>query len=157
MTFGIACAKSDDLRRGRPHQREKNAYGELEFLRVLHATLPNNSHNHEDSISKRQTSAIKWPRTGLSPYGRSLARPTRRWYSLVDCTAQNPRKNTGVLILESPLLANNPDKTGIYRMYALNSKVLVLVVCALAVAIVMHSLVYLSIDPASLSAEMPPR
>jgi hypothetical protein len=42
-------------------------------------------------------------------------------------------------------------------MYVLNSKVLVLVVCVLALAIVVHSLVYLSIDPVSLSAEMPPR
>jgi hypothetical protein len=34
------------------------------------------------------------------------------------------------------------------------SKVLILVVCALAMAIVVHSLVYVSIDAASLSAEM---
>jgi hypothetical protein len=39
----------------------------------------------------------------------------------------------------------------------MQSKVLILVVCALAVAIVMHSLVYVSIDAASLSAEMPHR
>jgi hypothetical protein len=39
----------------------------------------------------------------------------------------------------------------------MHSKVLILVVCALAVAIVMHSLVYVSIDAASLSAEMPHR
>jgi hypothetical protein len=39
----------------------------------------------------------------------------------------------------------------------MRSKVLILVVCALAVAIVMHSLVYVSIDAASLSAEMPHR
>ena len=36
-------------------------------------------------------------------------------------------------------------------------KVLILVVCALTMAIVVHSLVYLSIDAASLSAEMPHR
>jgi len=36
-------------------------------------------------------------------------------------------------------------------------KVLILVVCALAMAIVVHSLVYLSIDAASLSAEVPGR
>ena len=40
-------------------------------------------------------------------------------------------------------------------MYVLSSKVLVVIVCALAVAAVMHSIVYLSIDAASLSAEMP--
>ena len=35
------------------------------------------------------------------------------------------------------------------------SKLLMMVVCALAMAIVIHSLVYLSIDAANLSAEMP--
>lgn len=35
------------------------------------------------------------------------------------------------------------------------SKLLIVVVCALAMAIVMHLLVYLSIDAASLFAEMP--
>jgi hypothetical protein len=39
----------------------------------------------------------------------------------------------------------------------MHSKVLILVVCALAMAIVVHSLVYVSIDAASLSAEMPRR
>jgi hypothetical protein len=42
-------------------------------------------------------------------------------------------------------------------MYALKSKVLLLIICTLAVATVMHASVYLSIDVASLSAEMPPR
>ena len=46
---------------------------------------------------------------------------------------------------------------GTYRMYALKPKVLVLIICALAVATVMHASVYLSVDVASLSAEMPPR
>jgi hypothetical protein len=46
---------------------------------------------------------------------------------------------------------------GSYRMYALRSKVLLLIICAVAVATVMHASVYLSIDIASLSAEMPPR
>ena len=51
-----------------------------------------------------------------------------------------------------------PDtERGTYRMYALKPKVLVLIICALAVATVMHASVYLSIDVASLSAEMPPR
>jgi hypothetical protein len=48
-------------------------------------------------------------------------------------------------------------RTGTYRMYALKPKVLLLIICALAVATVMHASVYLSIDVASLSAEMPPR
>jgi hypothetical protein len=42
-------------------------------------------------------------------------------------------------------------------MYALNTKVLIVIVCALAIATVMHSLIYLSIDAGSLSAEMPAR
>jgi hypothetical protein len=48
-------------------------------------------------------------------------------------------------------------RTGTYRMHALKPKVLLLIICALAVATVMHASVYLSIDVASLSAEMPPR
>jgi hypothetical protein len=40
-------------------------------------------------------------------------------------------------------------------MYALNLKVIIAVICALAVAIAIHSSVYLSIDAASLSAEFP--
>src|ERR1700738_4142834 len=48
-------------------------------------------------------------------------------------------------------------RTGTYRMYALKPKVLLLIICALAVALVIHASVYLSIDVASLSAEMPPR
>jgi hypothetical protein len=36
-------------------------------------------------------------------------------------------------------------------------KVLIVVVAALVGAVVMHSLVYLSIDPSSLSAQMPVR
>jgi hypothetical protein len=42
-------------------------------------------------------------------------------------------------------------------MYALNGKLLLFIACALAMAIVLHSLVYLSIDAASLSAEVPTR
>jgi hypothetical protein len=42
-------------------------------------------------------------------------------------------------------------------MYALKSKMLLLVICAIAVATVMHASVYLSIDVASLSAQMPSR
>jgi hypothetical protein len=42
-------------------------------------------------------------------------------------------------------------------MYALKPKVLLLIICAVAVATVMHASVYLSIDVASLSAEMPLR
>jgi hypothetical protein len=42
-------------------------------------------------------------------------------------------------------------------MYALKSKVLLLIICAVAVATVMHASVYFSIDVASLSAEMPHR
>jgi hypothetical protein len=41
-------------------------------------------------------------------------------------------------------------------MHALNLKTLAIVICVLVVAaVVVHSTVYLSIDPASLSAEMP--
>jgi hypothetical protein len=43
---------------------------------------------------------------------------------------------------------------GNFEMY---SKVLLIVACALAMAIAVHSLVYVSIDAASLSAEMPHR
>ena len=42
-------------------------------------------------------------------------------------------------------------------MYTLNLKVVIAIVCALAAAVVIHSSVYLSIDAASYSAEMPPR
>jgi hypothetical protein len=40
-------------------------------------------------------------------------------------------------------------------MYALKSKVLIVIICALVMAIGIHSIVYLGIDAASLSAEMP--
>jgi hypothetical protein len=69
---------------------------------------------------------------------------------------ENPVKPLGAS-WNRPFWSITPTKRGIYAMYALNWKVLVLVVCALAMATVMHSLVYLSIDSASLSAEMPPR
>jgi hypothetical protein len=42
-------------------------------------------------------------------------------------------------------------------MYALNFKVVIFILGALAAAVVIHSIVYLSIDAASLSAEMPAR
>jgi hypothetical protein len=42
-------------------------------------------------------------------------------------------------------------------MYAFNSKVLIVIICALVMAIAVHSIVYLGIDAASLSAEMPAR
>jgi hypothetical protein len=42
-------------------------------------------------------------------------------------------------------------------MYAVNLKVVMTIVCALAAAVVIHSIVYFSIDAASLSAEMPLR
>jgi hypothetical protein len=42
-------------------------------------------------------------------------------------------------------------------MYALNLKVVIVVICALVAAVVIHSTVYLSIDAASLSAAMPAR
>jgi hypothetical protein len=58
-------------------------------------------------------------------------------------------------IFESPFSGNNPGKTGIYRMYSLKSKILTAILCALAAAIVLYSSVCLSIDAASLSAEMP--
>ena len=43
------------------------------------------------------------------------------------------------------------------KMCSLNMKVALVVVCALVAAVVIHSTVYLSIDAASLSAEMPNR
>jgi hypothetical protein len=42
-------------------------------------------------------------------------------------------------------------------MYAISPKVVTVIACALAMAIVIHLAVYLGIDAASLSAEMPPR
>jgi hypothetical protein len=68
-----------------------------------------------------------------------------------------PPKQYGGHFLESPLLAGSPGQKGTYRMYALNFKVVIFILCALAAAVVIHSIVYLSIDPASLSAEMPAR
>jgi hypothetical protein len=59
-----------------------------------------------------------------------------------------------VRIFESPFSRNNPVKTGIYRMYAINSKVLMVVLCALATGLVVVSSVYLSIDASSFSAEI---
>jgi hypothetical protein len=50
-----------------------------------------------------------------------------------------------------------PGKTGTYRMHALKSKVLLLIACALAMAIVILASVYFSVDAASLSAEKPLR
>lgn len=58
-------------------------------------------------------------------------------------------------IFESPFSGNNPGKTEIYRMDSLKSKVSIVVVCALAAAVVLYSSVYLGIDAASLSAQMP--
>jgi hypothetical protein len=62
-----------------------------------------------------------------------------------------------VHILELPFFSNTPAKTGIRKMYAISSKVVTLIACALVVAIVIHGAVYLGIDAGSLSAEMPPR
>ena len=59
--------------------------------------------------------------------------------------------------MELPRLGTSPAGRGIYKMYALNGKLLLFIACALAMAIVLHSLVYLSIDAASLSAEVPTR
>jgi hypothetical protein len=42
-------------------------------------------------------------------------------------------------------------------MYALNLNVLIVVICVLVAAVVIHSTVYLSIDAGSLSAAMPDR
>jgi hypothetical protein len=61
-----------------------------------------------------------------------------------------------VFSLESPLLA--PSRSGgTYRMHALKSKVVIAIICAFIAAAAVHATVYLSIDPASLSAEMPAR
>jgi hypothetical protein len=40
-------------------------------------------------------------------------------------------------------------------MHALKLKVVIVTICAFVAAVVVHATVYLSIDPASLSAEMP--
>jgi hypothetical protein len=40
-------------------------------------------------------------------------------------------------------------------MHALKSKVVIAIICAFIAAAAVHATVYLSIDPASLSAEMP--
>ena len=56
-----------------------------------------------------------------------------------------------------PSCDTTPGKTETYRMSALKSKVLLLIACALAMAIVIHASVYFSVDAASLSAEMPIR
>jgi hypothetical protein len=58
-------------------------------------------------------------------------------------------------IFESPFSDNNQGRTGIYRMYSLKSKILAAVPSALSAAVVVYSGVPLSIDAASLSAEMP--
>jgi hypothetical protein len=74
---------------------------------------------------------------------------------------KQPRTNEATLgtvhFLLLPFCDTTPDKTGIYRMYAFNSKVLIVIICALVMAIAVHSIVYLGIDAASLSAEMPAR
>jgi hypothetical protein len=67
----------------------------------------------------------------------------------------SPGNLRGFSIFESPPLADSPDIRGIFGMHALNLKVLAVVVFALAMAIAVHSSVYLSIDAASLTAEMP--
>jgi hypothetical protein len=56
-----------------------------------------------------------------------------------------------------PSCDTTPGKTETFRMSALKSKVLLLIACALAMAIVIHASVYFSVDAASLSAEMPIR
>ena len=66
---------------------------------------------------------------------------------------------TGILwnacIFESPFSDNNPGNTGTYRMHSFKSKFLIAVLCALATIVVLYSSVYVSIDAASLSAQMP--
>jgi hypothetical protein len=62
-----------------------------------------------------------------------------------------------VRFLVLPFCDTTATKTGSHKMYALKSKVLLLIICAIAAAAVIHSNVHLSIDAASLSAEMPAR
>jgi hypothetical protein len=62
-----------------------------------------------------------------------------------------------VYFTKTPLLINSPVLKGTSRMDALSLKVLVVVISALVGAVVIHSLVYLSIDAGSLSAQMPVR
>jgi len=62
-------------------------------------------------------------------------------------------RRRGRVFLESPLLIDSPalGKTSSMRTFGL--KVLIVIVAALVGAVVIHSLVYLSIDPGSLSAK----
>jgi hypothetical protein len=57
--------------------------------------------------------------------------------------------------LESPLLIDSPrfGETSNMRIFGLTAAIVV--IAALVGAVVIHSLVYLSIDPGSLSAQMP--
>jgi hypothetical protein len=98
---------------------------------------------------------------GAGPPKRSIARKccSRAILSPVSC---------GNLILRSCLIrpgfaagagarqAGRLQK-GTHVMRALGLKVVTVVICVLVGAVVIHSLVYLSIDPGSLSAQMPVR
>ena len=66
-------------------------------------------------------------------------------------------RRRGRVFLESPLLIDSPFWMGTPVMRALGLKVATVVICVLVGAVVIHSLVYLSIDAGSLSAEMPVR
>jgi hypothetical protein len=57
--------------------------------------------------------------------------------------------------MESPLLIDSPVLKGTSSMRTFGLKVLMVVVAALVGTAVIHSLVYLSIDPGILSAQMP--
>jgi hypothetical protein len=61
----------------------------------------------------------------------------------------------GPVFMESPLLTDSSLFKGTSSMRTFGLKVLVVVVGALVSTAVIHSLVYLSIDPGSLSAQMP--
>ena len=93
-----------------------------------------------------------------------LPRPKGRFVStqsiklLVDQIAPtNKATLRTVHIFLLPFCDTTANGTGSHKMYALNSKVMMLIFVALATTIVVHSSVYLSIDAASLSAEMPAR
>ena len=66
-------------------------------------------------------------------------------------------RRRGRVFLESPLLIDSTLFRGTSSMRTFGLKVLIVVVAALVGTAVIHSLVYLSIDPGSLSAQMPVR
>ena len=86
--------------------------------------------------------------------GRGFASLSWRPLSSLIVLPKIPAKLRIVRILESPFSGKNPTKTGIFKTYAISQEVVTVVACV-AMAIVMHLVVYLGIDVGSLS--MPAR